>query len=76
MPANPRWDLLMANYRQYDQLTLVLAGISVAAVLVGWAMQGRKTPYWQRNLYFCFLLFVFILTLAGATIVVIRGGML
>ena len=74
MSANPLWQLLMANYRQYDQLTLLLAGISAAAVLVGWAMLGRHTPAWQRRLYFGFLLFVFIFTLAGATIVVIRGG--
>jgi hypothetical protein len=70
MPANPRWIFLLATYSQYDQLTLMLAGISVAAVLIGWAMLSRRTPPWQRNLYFCFLLFAFVLTLAGATIVV------
>ena len=76
MPANPRWELLMANYRQYDQLTLILAAIALAAVLIGWAMLGRKTPRWQRNLYFGFLLFAFVLTLAGTTILIIRGGAL
>jgi hypothetical protein len=72
--ANPRFAVLMANYRQYDQLTLVLAGIALAAVLIGWAMLGKNTPIWQRHLYFCFLLVVFIFTLAGATFVIIRGG--
>jgi len=72
--ANPRFAVLMANYRQYDQLTLMLAGIALAAVLVSWAMLGAKTPAWQRNLYFCFLLVVFVLSMAGATLVIIRGG--
>lgn len=76
MPANPRFLVLMTNYRQYDQLTLVLAGISLAAVLIGWAMLGGKTPAWQRYLYFGFLLLAFILIMAGTTILIIRGGSL
>jgi hypothetical protein len=74
MSANPRFDVLMTNLRQYDQLTLVLAGIALAAVLIGWAMQAA--PGWQRALYFGFLLLAFILSLAGATFVIIRGGSL
>jgi len=74
MSANPRWAVLMTNYRQYDQLTLVLFGISLVAVLIGWAMLGGQTPAWQRRLYFGFLIFAFILTMAGTTFVIIRGG--
>jgi hypothetical protein len=74
MPANPRFLVLMANYRQYDQLTLMLAGISFAAVLIGWAMLGANTPAWQRRLYFGFLLLAFILSMAGATVLIVRGG--
>jgi phosphoglycerol transferase MdoB-like AlkP superfamily enzyme len=76
MPANPRWDVLMTNYRQYDQLTLVLFGISVAAVLIGWSMLGLKTPVWQRRLYFGFLLLAYILIFAGCTYLIITGGQL
>jgi hypothetical protein len=75
MPANPRFLVLMTNYRQYDQLTLVLFGISLVAVLIGWAMLGRNTPAWLRYLYFGFLLLAFIFILAGTTFLIIRGGL-
>jgi hypothetical protein len=76
MNANPRWAILMANYRQYDQLTLVLFGISLAAVLIGWIMLEPNTPAWQRRLYFGFLLFAYILIMAGTFYVIIQGGSL
>ena len=74
MSTNPRFIVLMANYRQYDHLTLVLAGIALLAVLGGWAMLGRKTPRWQRDIYFGFLIFAFVLTMAGSAYLIIRGG--
>ena len=76
MPANPRFLVLMANLRQYDQLTLVLAGIALAAVLIGWAMLAANTPAWQRHLYFGFLLVAFLFSMAGATYLIITGGSL
>jgi MFS superfamily sulfate permease-like transporter len=74
MSANPRFLVLMTNYRQYDQLTLVLFGISLTAVLIGWAMLGKNTPSWQRRLYFGFLLLAYILIGAGCAYVIIIGG--
>jgi hypothetical protein len=74
MLANPRFALLMANYHQYDQLTLILAGISLAAVLIGWGMLGPKTPTWQRYLYFGFLALAYVLIGAGCAYLIITGG--
>jgi phosphoglycerol transferase MdoB-like AlkP superfamily enzyme len=74
MSANPRFTILMTNLRNYDQLTLILAGISLAAVLIGWAMLGDKTPAWQRRFYFGFLLVAYIFILAGCTYLIITGG--
>lgn len=76
MPANPRFLVLMTNYRQYDQLTLVLFGISVVAVLIGWSMLGENTPAWQRYLYFGFLVLAYILIFIGCTYLTITGGKL
>ena len=74
MPANPRFALLMVNYYKYDQLTLILAGISLAAVLISWVMLGSKTPTWQRRLYFGFLALAYFLIGAGCAYLIITGG--
>lgn len=74
MPANPRFALLMMNYHKYDQLTLILAGISLAAVLTGWVMLGSKTPPWQRHLYFGFLALAYVLIGSGCAYLIITGG--
>ena len=76
MPTNPLYLRFVADLRQYDQLTLVLFGVALLAVLIGWVMASPKTPHWQRSLYFCFLLLAFVLILAGTTWIVITGGTL
>jgi hypothetical protein len=75
MVTNPRFALLMANYHQYDQLTLVLAAISLAALLIGWAMLRPNTPVWQKDLYFGFLALAYILIGAGCVYLVITEGL-
>jgi hypothetical protein len=72
--ANPYYTLWLVNSQHYDQLTLVLAGLALAAVLGAWAMLGEKTPGWQRTLYFCFLLLAFVFSMAGSTYLIISGG--
>jgi hypothetical protein len=74
MPANSRLAMLMLDLRQYDQLTLILAGIALLAVLIGWVMVGTKTPEWERRLYFGFLALAFVLILAGCTYLIITGA--
>ena len=74
MPANPRFALLMANYYQYDHLTMILAGISLAAVLIGWGMLGPKTPAWQWRIYFGFVALAYFLIGAGCAYLIITGG--
>ena len=76
MPTNPLYLRFVADLRQYDQLTLILFGVALLAVLIGWVMAGPKTPQWQRGLYFGFLLLAFVLILAGTTWIVITGGTL
>ena len=76
MPTNPLYLRFVADLRQYDQLTLVLFGVALLAVLIGWVMASPKTPHWQRSLYFGFLLLAFVLILAGTTWIVITGGTL
>jgi hypothetical protein len=73
---NPRFDLLMLEYSRQGTITLVLAGIVLAAVLTGWFMLEAKTPAWLRYLYFGFLLLAFIFILAGTTFLIMKGGSL
>ena len=76
MDANPRLAVLLARYAQFDRLTLILAGIALAAVLLGWALTrpgDRKLDRLYRELYLGSLALVFILTLAG-TFLLLRGG--
>ena len=72
MSANPYYALWLVDTRHYDQLTLILAGVALLAVLGGWAMQ--HAPRWQKCMYFGFMLLVFILSIAGATYLIITGG--
>ena len=74
MPTNPLYTHFMASLRQYDQLTLVLFGVSLVAVLIGWAMLGRQTPAWQKDLYFGFVALAYGLILAGCAYVIITGA--
>ena len=74
MPTNPLYKLFMADLRRYDQLTLVLAGIALLAVLIGWAMTGDKTPRWQKQVYFGFLILADLLISAGCAYLIITGG--
>jgi hypothetical protein len=64
----------MANYLKYDQLTLILVGISLATVLIGWVMLGSTTPPWQRRLYFGFLALAYVLIGSGCAYLIITGG--
>ena len=72
---NPRFDLLMLEYSRQGTVTLVLAGIALAAVLVGWSMLRLNTAAWQRNIYYSLLFLAWVVILAG-TIFIIRGGSL
>jgi hypothetical protein len=77
--TNPRFALLLSNYMLHDHITLTLAGIALAAVLMGWAMTAKPPrSNWDRlfsNVYFGFLLFAFLSTLAGAcAYLFISGG--
>jgi hypothetical protein len=74
MSANPRFAVLMALYWQYDHLTLILTGISLAAVLIGWPMLSEDTPKAQRLFYFGFLVLAFVLIMIGCTYLIIVGG--
>jgi hypothetical protein len=72
--TNPRLTHLLAEYASYDHLTLILAGVSLLAILLECVLIIYKAPAWLRTAYYCFLLFVFLFTLAGTTFLVIRGG--
>ena len=74
MPANPLYTLFMADLRRYDQVTLMLFGIVLLAVLIGWVMAGNKTPGWQKWLYFGFLVLADLLISAGCAYLIITGG--
>ena len=76
---NSRYASLVENYLQYDHLTLVLAGISLLAVLVGLFLNAKvktKMDRFLRGAYFVFILIVFILALAGAAYILYNGGAL
>lgn len=76
---NNRYAALLENYRQYDHLTLALAGISLLAVLVGLFLNAKvrtKMDHLLRGAYFVFVLIVFILVLAGAAYILRNGGQL
>jgi hypothetical protein len=75
MPTNPLYLRFMADLRQYDQLTLVLFGVSLLAVLIGWAMLSRQTPAWQKDLYFGFLALAYLAIFAGCAYLIIAGGL-
>jgi hypothetical protein len=76
--TNPRFALLLANYALHDRITLALAGVALAAVLIGWAMTAKPPrSRWDRlssNIYFGFLVLAFVLTLAGSCAYLILTG--
>lgn len=73
MTANPRFALLLLRYAQYDQTTLILAGLALGAVLVGWALTSSGSRKFDRLLsqgYLAFLAVVYILIMAGILITI------
>ena len=73
---NPRFALLLANYRMHDQLTLTLAGIALLFVLVGWigfARVQNRFSLFMKNVYYAMILFYWVLILIGMTAYVIGG---
>jgi hypothetical protein len=76
MPINPRFTVLLRLYAQFDRMTLILAGIALAAVLVGWALPRSGSGRFTRvltQIYYGFLIVSFVLILAG-TLFLILGG--
>lgn len=60
MPGNPRFALMLARYAQYDRLTLILAALALAAVLLAWAYQGKPQAVYPL------ILILWLLALAGS----------
>ena len=76
MIANPRFAVLMGLYARYDSLTLMLAGLALAAVLIGWAISRSGSGVGGRlisQVYFGLLIIGFVFILAG-TYVLLLGG--
>jgi len=58
MPNNPRFAMLMENYAKFDTVTLALAGLALAAVLVGWLFQaagGRSIRMLHAPTYYALM---------------------
>jgi hypothetical protein len=74
--SNPRYALLLANYAKYDHMTLMLAVIALAIVLIGWAMLQARGRFDRllRDIYFGFILWGFVGAIGGTAIVLILGG--
>jgi hypothetical protein len=75
--VNPRFELLLANYRTHDLLTSLLAGIALLIVLVGWVLCTRVRTRFDRfvkNAYFSITLLIWVLTLIVMTKAVIGGA--
>lgn len=66
--ANPRFAHLLDLYAKFDRITLVLAGLALGLVLLGWAYHRRPAAF----LVFCILLWL--LVLAGSAYILITGG--
>jgi hypothetical protein len=68
MPNNPRFDLLMANYARFDWLTLVIAGVALAAVLTGCMLARPNLHRYEQivaKLYFGSLVGSYLAVMAG-----------
>jgi hypothetical protein len=63
---NPRFDLLLSFYHQYDAMTLMLAGVAGFSVVVGFLF--RKSVVFQ-----VFFLFTWVAVLAGSTYILLGG---
>jgi hypothetical protein len=75
---NPRFELLLANYRTHDLLTSLLAGIAFLIVLVGWVISTQvRTPFdrFVKNAYFSITLLIWVLTLIVMTKAAIGGAL-
>ena len=71
---NATW---LANLYQHDMLTISLAAVALAAVLIGWAMvASHKSKFDEimKWIYFGFILLAWLLILAGSAIYLIIGG--
>jgi hypothetical protein len=78
MNTNPRFAVLMGLYAQFDRLTLILAGVALAAVLIGFLLARSGSGKFERFIgyaYSGFLIVSFILILAG-TFCLLTGGAL
>jgi hypothetical protein len=76
MNANPRFTHLLALYAQFDRLTLILAGVALTAVLIGFLLARSGSGKFERVVgyaYNGFLIISFILILAG-TFFLLTGG--
>ena len=75
MAGNSRFALLMTRYAQFDRVTLILAGLALAAVLGGWALSHSRSGKADRiftQIYFGFLIIIFVLIMVGTFI--LSGG--
>lgn len=63
---NPRFDLLLAFYRQYDAMTLMLAGVAVFSALVG-------SLFKKSFVFQAFFLLTWVAVLAGSTYILLGG---
>jgi hypothetical protein len=75
--TNPRFALLLTNYMLHDRMTMALAGLALAAVLIGYAYSFVKPDnslLHDREIYFGFLVVGFILIMAGCAYILIYSG--
>jgi hypothetical protein len=71
MNPNPRFALLMARYGQFDTITLVLVGLALAAVLLGWVLSSRvrtRMDGFIKHSFFTLALIAWMASLAGALV--------
>jgi hypothetical protein len=70
-------DHWLANLFQHDMLTLSLAAVSLAAVLIGWGMiasHKNKFDEFMQRTYLGFILLAWLVILAGSALFLIFGG--
>lgn len=70
-------DLWLDNLHQHEMLTVILAGSSLAVVLVGWVIVSSQRTRFDRILRATFLVFILVMwliTLAGSAWTLIVGG--
>jgi hypothetical protein len=79
MPANPRLAYLLASYAKFDTITLVLAGVALLFVLLGWLLHNKTFRVFRFQLspftfQLSFSLLFWILVLAGTAYLLLTGG--